>query len=267
MGLDDGAGAAAHHRQVHHQGEGFPIHQIGGGAVVGTGEILSPLDPIGAADPQPAAGRQGLLLLLHPPQQLHLIVVEVAEAPQALQVAFSHRMPALATRGGLTGIGAIKNRVSRRGGGGEIVGPIALGEALRTLSARALPARSRACGIGRQGAGGGQGHGGRASSGSRHLTATGGGVKQQPPPSAAPQMVAAGGAAAGGGLLEKTGGCPSRCPENLTISLPQQEDADTLHCRFFYPPHASPFRPCRLRFCRGPRRFGSCWHAGPGLGV
>ena len=35
MGFNDGACAAAHHRQVHHQAKGFPIHQVGGSAVVG----------------------------------------------------------------------------------------------------------------------------------------------------------------------------------------------------------------------------------------
>ena len=36
MGLNDGASAAAHHGQVHHQTKGFPVHQVGGGAVVST---------------------------------------------------------------------------------------------------------------------------------------------------------------------------------------------------------------------------------------
>ena len=53
--LDDGAGATAHHRQVHHQTEGLPIHQVGGCAVVGTREVFGLLDPAGATDPEPAA--------------------------------------------------------------------------------------------------------------------------------------------------------------------------------------------------------------------
>ena len=115
MGLDDGAGAAAHHRQVHHQGEGLPVHQVGGGAVVGPGEVFGALDPVGATDPQPATRREGLLMALHTPQQLNLVVVEVAKLAQALQVAFGHLMPTLAAGWGLAGIGAIKHRVGGRG--------------------------------------------------------------------------------------------------------------------------------------------------------
>ena len=53
--LDDGAGATAHHRQVHHQTEGLPIHEVGGGAVVGAGEVFGLFDPACATDPEPAA--------------------------------------------------------------------------------------------------------------------------------------------------------------------------------------------------------------------
>ena len=120
--LDDGAGPAAHHRQVHHQPEGLPVHQVGGGAVVGAGEVFAALDPGGAADPQPAAGGQGLLLLLHAAQQLHLLRVEVAQAAQALQVALGHFVPALAAVGGFAAVGAVEDRIGRRGRGRE-VGP------------------------------------------------------------------------------------------------------------------------------------------------
>ena len=87
-------------------------------------------------------------MALHAPQQLNFVVVEVAELAQALQVAFRHLMPALAAGWGLAGLGAVKNRVDGRGGGGEILDPIALGEAVRTVAVRAvhaqaLPVRSR----------------------------------------------------------------------------------------------------------------------------
>ena len=60
------------------------------------------------------------MLHLHAAQQGHLFRVEVSQAAQALQVAFGHLAPALATLGGLAGVGAVEDRVGRRGRGGEI---------------------------------------------------------------------------------------------------------------------------------------------------
>ena len=120
MRLDDGAGAAAHHRQVHHQTEGFPIHQVGGGAVVGAGEVFALLDPGSATDPQPAAGGQGFLLQLHTAQQVDLVFVEVAQFLQAAQVALGYLLPAFTAAGGLAGIGAVEDWIGRWGRGGEV---------------------------------------------------------------------------------------------------------------------------------------------------
>ena len=78
MRLNDGASAASHHGQVHHQTEGFPVHQVGGCAVVGAGKIFRLFDPTGASNPQPTAGGQGFFLGLHPSQQLHLAVVQLS---------------------------------------------------------------------------------------------------------------------------------------------------------------------------------------------
>ena len=50
-GLNDRACAATHHRQVHHQTKGFPIHKVGGGAVVGAREIFGLFDPRSSPDP------------------------------------------------------------------------------------------------------------------------------------------------------------------------------------------------------------------------
>ena len=123
--FNDGAGTAAHHRQVHHQPEGVPIDQVGGGAVVGAGKVLLLLNPRGAADPEPAARGQGHLLLLHAAQQVDFGPIEVAEFAQAAQVALGHFVPAFATGGGFTGIGAVENRVGGRGRGGKggLAGP------------------------------------------------------------------------------------------------------------------------------------------------
>ena len=118
--LNDGAGAAAHHRQVHHQTEGLPVHQVGGGAVVGAGEVLALLNPGGAADPQPASGGEGFLFELHAAHQLHFLRTEVAQLAQAFEVAFGHLVPAFTAVGGLARIGAIEDGVGGRRRGWKV---------------------------------------------------------------------------------------------------------------------------------------------------
>ena len=120
MGLNDCPRTTAHHGKVHHQTKGFPIHQVGGGAVVGAGEIFVPLNPLGAPNPEPASRGQGLLLLLHPAQQADLLVIEVAQLFEAAQVALGHLVPAFAAIGGFAAVGAVENRVGGRGCGGKI---------------------------------------------------------------------------------------------------------------------------------------------------
>ena len=113
--LNDGAGAAAHHRQVHHQTEGFPIHQVGGGAVVGTGEVRLLLDPGGATNPEPTARGQRFLFLLHPAQQGHFFLVQVAEFAKAREVALSDLVPAFAAVRGFAAVGPVEDRIRGRG--------------------------------------------------------------------------------------------------------------------------------------------------------
>ena len=61
--------------------------------------LLLPMAHRGAADPQPAARRQGLLALLHAGQQQHhLVVGELAQLAQNRQVLFPHLSPSLAAR-------------------------------------------------------------------------------------------------------------------------------------------------------------------------
>ena len=122
MRLDNGAGAAAHHRQVHHQGEGLPIHQVGGGAVVGAREIHLLADPICATDPEPATRGQGLLLHLHAAQQFQLRSSQLAQLVETSQVALHHLLPTFSASGGLAGIGAVKDRIGRWRPGGEVMG-------------------------------------------------------------------------------------------------------------------------------------------------
>ena len=121
--LDDGAGATAHHRQVHHQTKGLPIHQVGGCAVVGTREVFGLLDPAGATDPEPAAGGKRFFLGLHASQQGNFRIVEVAQLTQAFQVSRAHLTPALTAAGGFAAVGAIEDRVGSRSGCGEVAEP------------------------------------------------------------------------------------------------------------------------------------------------
>ena len=120
MRLDDGAGAAAHHRQVHHQTKGLPVHQVGGGAVVSTGEVDRLLNPTGAADPEPTAGWQGFFLALHPRQQRHFLIVQSTQLPQASEIALANLAPAFTAISGFAAVGPVKNRVSGWSGGGKV---------------------------------------------------------------------------------------------------------------------------------------------------
>lgn len=82
-------------------------------------------------------------MLLHAPDQLHFLGIELAQLAQTLQVALGHLEPALAAAWGAAGIGAVKNGVSRRGRGREIRLQQAVGADLAALQ----PARAGATGM------------------------------------------------------------------------------------------------------------------------
>ena len=115
MGLDHGTGAA-----THHQPEGIPVDEVGGGAVVGPGDILRPVDPGSATDPEPATGGESLLLTLQTAHQGQLVSLEPAEAAQTVQVAGDDLGPALPTPGLAAAVGAVEDRVGGRGSGREV---------------------------------------------------------------------------------------------------------------------------------------------------